>query len=91
MEFLTSKFSGLYIRKISNALKLDELNFLVSKWYTLLPYTNKNIFHEFLVFPVLKFRKFASTKSAKSLMGEVTPVDGISFLVPMYNITDKKN
>ncbi len=73
MKFLRSKFSGLYTCKISNALKLDELNFLVSKWYTLLPYTNKNIFHSFLVFPVLKFRKFPSTKSATSLMGKATP------------------
>ncbi len=74
MEFLRSKFSGLYTHKISNALKLDELIFfLVSKWYTLLPYMYKNVFHPFLVFPVLKFRKFPSKKSAKSLMGKVTP------------------
>ncbi len=77
MEFLRSKFSGLYTPEVSNALKLDELNFLVSKWYTLLAYMYKNLFHPFLVFPVLKFRKFPSTKSAKSLMGNLTPVDGI--------------
>ncbi len=59
--------------KISNVLKLDELNFLVFKWYTLLPYMYNNIFHLFLVFPVLKFRKFPSTKIVKSLMGKVTP------------------
>ncbi len=58
MEFLRSKFSGLYALKILNALKLDKLNFLVSKWYTRLPYMFKNIFHPFLVFPVFQFWKF---------------------------------
>ncbi len=52
MEFLRSKFSGMYTHKISNVLKLDELNFLALKWYTLLPYMYENIFHPFLVFPV---------------------------------------